>query len=532
MSLFNFGHGASETVPAWRELSIFAAYRLFLSATLFVVYWLRLPPDFLGSDNPELYSQIILLYLVLALLLIFITFKKIGQYHANTRIQLILDIVLLTLIVNSSGGLSTGLGSLLVVVVVAGGTLIPGRQSAFIAAIATLAVLLEASYSQISGDGVTKYSHAGLLGATFFATATLAQTLSYKMKTVRLLADKRGQDVNKLAILNQHIISSMQTGILVLDSHCRMTLSNRSARDLLEIKHEHTDTPLRYFSPILAEQLTKWKTDLRATVDPIEIKPDLPEVLARFTALERGETLVYIESATALSQQAQQMKLASLGRLTASIAHEIRNPLSAISHAGELLAETHENDPATTKLTDIIQRHSARMNGIIETILSMSRRKKVDPKVVILALWLESFIAEFCDINRIKRKDMELAVSSPLARVSIDEEQLQQIMSNLVNNAWHYSSEQPDVTRVKITLYTENNDAMIDVKDNGVGISKEIQQYLFEPFHSERQGGTGLGLYLAREMCQANGGRLNYIAGEGGACFRLSFPIEKQEVLH
>jgi two-component system sensor histidine kinase PilS (NtrC family) len=324
----------------------------------------------------------------------------------------------------------------------------------------------------------------------------------------------------------------MQTGILVLDSHCRMTLSNRSARDLLDIKHEHTDTPLRYFSPILAEQLTKWETDLLATVDPIEIKPDLPEVLARFTALERGETLVYIDSATALSQQAQQMKLASLGRLTASIAHEIRNPLSAISHAGELLAETHENKPATAKLTDIIQRNSARMNGIIETILSMSRRKKVDSKVVILALWLESFITEFCDINRIKRKDMELAVSSPLAIVSIDEEQLQQIMSNLVNNAWHYSSEQPDVTRVKLTLYTENNDAMIDVKDNGVGISKEIQQYLFEPFHSERQGGTGLGLYLAREMCQANGGLLNYIAGEVGACFRLSFPIEKQEALH
>jgi len=532
MPLFNFNSELNETALAWRELTIFSAYRLFLAAVLFVVFWLELPPDFLGSDNPSLYNKVTLAYLLLSFGLAFCSVKQFGRFHANTRLQLVLDIVFLTVIIDTSGGLSTGMGLLLVVVVIAGSTLIPGRLSAFIAAIATLAVLLEVSYSQILGDGITKYSHAGMLGATFFATAILAQTLSDKMKTVSQLADRRGQDVSKLAMLNQHIISSMQTGIIVVDKAGGVSLSNKSARDLLDLKDGHTNLSLRYLSPILSTQLSTWKANHLFSFEPIQIRPDLPEVLARFTALESGETLIYIDSAAVLSQQAQQMKLASLGRLTASIAHEIRNPLGAISHAGELLAESHENDEVTIKLTDIIQRHSARMNGIIETILSMSRRKKVEPKVIILALWLESFIGEFCEMSRVEEGEIELQVSSSLARVFIDEEQLHQIMTNLVNNAWHYSEKKTTSVRVKLTLFVKNNDVIIDVKDNGQGISEQIQQYLFEPFHSDRQGGTGLGLYLAREFCQVNRGQLNYIAEQGGACFRVSFPIQKQETLY
>jgi len=533
MASFNFGHGETETVAAWRELTVFSAYRLFLAAVLFSVFWLKLPPEFLGSKNPSLYTQVTLLYLLLACVLAFLSFKEFGRFHTNTRFQLILDIVFLISIIDTSGGLSNGMGLLLVVVVVAGGTLIPGRQSAFIAALATLAVLLEVSYSQIAGDDVTKYSHAGMLGATFFATAIFAQTLSQKMKKVSQLADQRGHDVNKLAMLNQHIISSMQTGIVVVDSNGRVSLSNHSARELLGIKGEYSDLSLRYLCPVLAERLSLWKSSHRSSFDPIQGNTDdAAGVLARFTALESGETLIYVDSASALSQQAQQMKLASLGRLTASIAHEIRNPLGAISHAGELLAESHENDPVTTKLTNIIQRHSARMNGIIETILSMSRRKKVEPKVIILALWLESFIAEFCEMNRVEAGEIELKVSSSLARVNIDEEQFHQVMTNLVNNAWHYSEELDESVRVSLSLFVQNHDVIIDVKDNGKGIAEEVQEYLFEPFHSERQGGTGLGLYLARELCQANGGQLNYISEPEGARFRVTFPIEKQEALH
>jgi len=532
MQIFNFARRIPGYTALWRELTIYSVYRLFLASVLATVFYLKLPPEFLGATNPYLYEKVSLIYLITAILFFGLTVKKVGGFDSLARVQLVLDIVFLTLLINYSGGLSTGLGLLLVVVVVAGGALIPGKLSIFIAAIATLAVLLEVSYSQITGDGVTKYSHAGMLGATFFATALLAQILTHKMKITQLLADKRAQDISKLAALNQHIISCMETGIIVVDNAGRVTLSNQSARQFLDIDETKMNYSLKYLAPILAEQFKKMKNHTLTEVNPFQVRADLPEVSARFTTLESGETVIYINNTSALAQQVQQLKLASLGRLTASIAHEIRNPLGAISHAGELLAEMHENDLATTKLTDIIQRHSKRMNGIIETILDMSRRKMVEPATIILALWLDNFIAEFSEINHINKQDIELTVYSSLARVKMDEEQLHQVMCNLLNNAWHYSIPNNDLPRVTVTLVSDDNNVMIDIKDNGKGVGEEMEQQLFEPFHSSRQGGTGLGLYLARELCLANGAQLNYLPHENGCCFRISIPIEKQEILH
>jgi len=531
MKLFNFGVDPSLSITSWRELTVFSIYRLFLATLLFVVFYFKLPPEFLGSYDPEIYKNVSGIYLFLALVFIIFSFKRAGRFEANTRIQLVIDLVFITLIINTSGGLQTGLGLLLVVVVVAGGALIPGRQSAFIASIATLSVLLEVSYSQFLGDGVTKYSHAGMLGATFFATALLAQILTQKMKTSQNLAEKRAQDVNKLAALNEYIISSMQTGILVVDMTGRVTLSNQSARTLLGINQLQNHYGLKAFSTTLVEQLSAWKYQLVTKFEPFQPRSDLPEVLARFSALESGETIIYLDNTSELAQQAQQLKLASLGRLTASIAHEIRNPLGAISHAGELLAENNNNDEMSTKLTDIIQRHSARVNGIIETILHMSRRKTVEPTIVILALWLENFINEFCDIKHIDKKDLHLQVDASLAKVSMDAEQLHQVVWNLLENAWEYSTQDSFAARIEIKLFSQDNEVMIDICDNGQGVSEKMQENLFEPFNSDRHGGTGLGLYLARELCQANGARLNYISNEIEHCFRVSFPVERQETL-
>ena len=238
---------------------------------------------------------------------------------------------------------------------------------------------------------------------------------------------------------------------------------------------------------------------------------------------------MFIENTTALAQQAQQLKLASLGRLTASIAHEIRNPLSAISHAGELLAESLSHDASVSKLTGIIQRHSVRMNSIIETILEMSRRKNVEPTVVVLSPWLEKLVEEYCEIKHIPARQIALISSVPLARICTDEEQLHQVMWNLIDNAWHYADkEQEQPVEIRITLQAD--DINIDVIDNGAGVSPQAMQHLFEPFHSERSGGTGLGLYLARELCQANGARLNYLH-EFGSCFRISYPMQRQEFI-
>ena len=515
---------------SWRALTLFSGYRLFLAAMLFFVFYLRLPPEFLGETAPVLYSIFSQFYLLSAVVLMVFTSKHWGMFQSQTKIQLVIDIIAITLLIHASGGLKTGLGSLLLVVVVSGAALIPGRTAVSFAAVATLSVLLEASYSQIAGDGVTKYSQAGLLGATFFATALLAQSLAKKMQKSQTLAEQRAQDVTKLAALNERIISRMQTGLVVIDFEGNVTRCNKSARSLLAISKADKPYQLKHYVPELAQQIWAWKHHNATTFVPFQARADLPEVLARASELDGGESLIYIDNTSAMAQQVQQLKLASLGRLTASIAHEVRNPLGAISHAGELLAEGYGEDANITKLTDIIQRHSAKVNGIIETILDMSRRNTVEPTVVVLAPWLDKFIGEFCDIKHIPRTTVELIARAPLAKVYVDVVQLHQVMWNLMENAWHYSDDNIDSQPVQVTLASNDNEISIDVSDNGAGITENVQKHLFEPFHSKRTGGTGLGLYLARVFCQANGARLNYLPDENErCCFRISIPIDWQE---
>lgn len=510
----------------WRALTVFASYRLFLSTVLFLVFYLRLPPEFLGEADPRLYSVVSLSYLFSAFLLLVLTLNRWRDVQTQIRIQAVIDIIALIVIIHASGGLHTGLGSLMLVVVVAGGALMPGRLAAFIAALATLAVLLEVSYSQIAGDGVTKYSQAGILGATFFVTAWLAQWLSKKLHNSQVLAEERARDVENLAVLNQHIISQMHTGVLALDTQGNVTMLNTSAKQLLGIGQLESGFNLREHVPELGEQVWLWQQNSPNAFLPFQARADLPEIQASATQLDSGETLIYIENTSALAQQAQQLKLASLGRLTASIAHEIRNPLGAISHAGELLAEQYAADHMMTKLTTIILKHTQRVNNIIETILQMSRKKTAEPSVFILNGWLEKFVHEFTETKQLDDDDIFLEMRSSNLQVAIDPEQLHQVVWNLMDNAWFHANRE-EKPYIHIRLEQSDKQILLDIIDNGPGVSESVQAHLFEPFHSARQGGTGLGLYLARELCQANRARLNYLHDKSNTgFFRISLAGE------
>ncbi len=516
----------------WRSLTVFASYRIFLAAVLVLVFQLQFPPGFLGELDPHLYGIVSQSYLLIAIGLLALTLKQWATFESQTKIQLVIDIIVITLLIHASGGLKTSLGSLLVVVVVAGGVLIPGRLAAFIAAIATLAILLEAVYSQLKSNGTTEYSDAGVLGATFFATAILTQILSKKMASSQRLADERAADIVNLAMLNEHIISRMETGVLVVNAEGKIQLSNRAAQRLLGMESAGTGLLLKLTVPVLGNQLWRWKQNMSLPFPAVQASSDLPEVSVNAIPLESGETVLYIENTAAIAQQAQQLKLASLGQLTASIAHEVRNPLGAISHAGELLAEVNNDSADTKKLTDIIQRHSERVNTIIETVLEMSRRKTVEPSVIVLAAWLENLVDEFSDYRELSTSDIVLTIHAPLAKVYIDPDQLRQIVWNILDNAWHYSIAKDSETRIEVKLDLNDGEAILDIIDNGPGVSETMLMTLFEPFQSERQGGTGLGLYLARELCQANGVRLHYVFDKvERSCFRMHLPTRKQENL-
>lgn len=520
----------SPDQAAWRALRLFSGYRLFLASVLLFVFYLQLTPEFFGEKLPTLYLNVSVAYLFSAVFLMLFSSRQWGEFSSHCTAQLLFDIVMLSVLIHASGGLQTGLGALLVVFVVAGGALVPGRLAALIAAVATLSVLFEAGYNYFEGQQTNQFGQAGMLGAIFFITSLLAQLLSRVVKQSQDLAEQRSIDLYKLATLNQHIISRMQVAVLVLDAKGAVTLMNASAQKLLGLNNSQTGFSLYSKVPVLAAQIVQWLDHETNPFVPFQAGPDLPELNARATRLDSGEILIFIENTTEIAQQAQQLKLASLGRLTASIAHEIRNPLSAISHAGELLAEQPDKqDVATQKLTQIIQRHSARVNTIIETILKMSRRKTVEPSPVVLATWLVTFIEEFCEIKQLHSDQVVLEVKTPLARIYTDKEQLHQVLWNLMENALQYA----DLTRaapLRICLDKNAEVSFIDVFDNGPGVNRKAQSHLFEPFYSERAGGTGLGLYLARELCQANGARLTYLSSPPHR-FRISYPLETQELL-
>ena len=222
------------------------------------------------------------------------------------------------------------------------------------------------------------------------------------------------------------------------------------------------------------------------------------------------------------------MKLAALGRLSASIAHEIRNPLSAIHHAGQLLAESPRPDHEDRRLLDMIQRHSVRIDKIVNDVLNLSRRGAAVPAAIGLRGFLERTVALYREGHPGQGCNIDLeAVSADLV-VRFDANHLQQILLNLWDNSYeHGAAAAGGREAVRINLdsgwQAPHGQAYLDVSDNGGGISAELRDKVFEPFFTTAHKGTGLGLYLARELCEYNQARLLLLQGEQGVRFRLIF---------
>ena len=250
------------------------------------------------------------------------------------------------------------------------------------------------------------------------------------------------------------------------------------------------------------------------------------EVITSFTKLgtDRGAgTLVFLEDAAEVRQRAQQLKLASLGRLTGSIAHEIRNPLGAISHAGQLLSESPDISAQDRRLTQIISEHSQRMNNIIEDVMAIGRRKPAIAESFPLYVWLNEFLAELKERKGLGDADIDCEPIPGDLLIRMDKDQLHQVLWNLCENALRYSREAP-LLSFACGRTPGAARPFIDIQDSGPGMSSEIAEQIFEPFYTGEKNGTGLGLYIARELCESNQASLNLVSSDAGGCrFRIQF---------
>ncbi len=516
--------GAAET--AWRALRYFNLYRLVISGLfLLLIVTGNLPPPLAAYDR-GLFAAMGVAYFLAAVAAQVLVERRWPARTLQISGQVLIDIVAFTVMMYASGGVTSGFGMLIVVSIAAGSLLSAERLAIVFAAIATLAVLGEELYAWALFYPVANYTHAGLLGATFFATAFLGYVLGRRVRESEALASQRAVDLANLARLNEHIIQRMQAGVVALDPGDRVRLMNASAAQLLGTAADVTGRALAEVAPELGELQRSRDPAGRMPSQPFRARATGTEMIASFTGLggEPGQgTLVFLEDAAATRQRVQQLKLASLGRMAASIAHEVRNPLGAISHAAQLLSESVDRRPEDLQLTRIIREQSERVNGIIASIQQLGRRDPSVPEQFDLGPWLTGFAAEFGDRHGLAAGELSLAWSPAVVPVRMDRGQLRQVLWNLCENALRYSRVRPRVT-LEAGVNPAHGRPYLDIADTGPGIAAEVRDHIFEPFFTTDVKGTGLGLYLAQELCESNQASLILFRnGPSGCTFRINF---------
>jgi two-component system sensor histidine kinase PilS (NtrC family) len=516
---FSKGYGIPVR-QAWLMLKIFTLYR-FITASLFVMlFYLRFGPSLLGSYDASLYQFTSVAYLAISLFAAPVAFRPRWAYASLAQLFIFTDIVFITLLMHASGGIGSGIGILLAISIAAGGLLIGGRCAILFAALASLAILAEEGYAiETHAFENTTLTYAGMLGVSFFSIAFLSLILAQRAEQSAVLARRHEQTIARLESLNRYIIQHLQSGIMIVDERQVTQLSNQSALRLLGLTLHPEE--LSEVAPELRQAFEIWRANREQDFAIIQLA-NRSEVQVRFSELTMDDEALYMlifEDIALYNQRLQQSKLASLGRLTASIAHEIRNPLSAISHAGQLLSEAPDLDVQELRLTEIIQHHCQRVNSIIEDILKLSRRHPSQKQKVPLDEWLPAYFNEQ-KLNLGERADcFSLVFKAKGLHACIDGGHLKQILDNLCANALQYG--RPELGPIVLEVGLIQDAPCIKISDNGAGVSAEHRQHLFEPFFTTSHQGTGLGLYISRELAELNQAELSYAAYPGKPCFTL-----------
>jgi two-component system sensor histidine kinase PilS (NtrC family) len=506
---------------AWSSLLIYFLYRLMVGCGLVLLLFFGALPTAIAEYSPSLYAIASGAYLLSVVAAAPPLLMRRPAFGLQAQFQVLVDIALIPLVMFASGGIASGIGVLLGLSVAAGGILVGGRCALLFAALASLAVLAEEIYADMAGlSSGTNYPYAGMLGASFFGVAVLAMVLARRAEQSEAIAAQRGVDVENLEQVNEFIIRNLQSGILVIDEHHRVRLSNDSADRLFPLPPSRQ--ALESFCPFLARHFLDWLEDPARDSATLRFE-DGPQVHARFAQLGQITPPVYmifLEDSALRNARFQQSKLASLGRLTASIAHEIRNPLSAINHASQLLEECPNLGEKDRRLIQIIIEHAARLNSVIENVLQISRRGEARRETLDLVPALTKLLADFQARHGLGEAVFRLECKADPPRVSVDPTHFKQIVENLCSNAVKYGN--PELGPVLLRVTRINGEPCVLVLDHAPAIDPATVQHLFEPFFTTSSTGTGLGLYIARELAELNQARLEYAAVPGErSCFRL-----------
>lgn len=524
----------------WQTLLTFNITRVLIVIVLLVYLVLSVKTDMPAADRLH-YAEISVIYFALAILFAGLALYLKRRFLLQLLSQIVIDIAVISILYILSGGAKTGLAILYLFPLAGCAILAPLLWALFFASAVTFVLLAESAYQIFQSAEDVSLSQAGLYSAAFFAAVVLINRLADKLITQEDLAARRGKDLRVQQAINRLIIADMGDGVLVVTRDGTVLTGNPAAERMLglSIPHEKplyslTDVPS--LTPI-AEAFFIWKARIaksRPTQDNsslfVMVKPGDETTLQNATTVWGGRreltthlklrfakveaeglaeerSVIFLQDVTEIENQAQQLKLASMGRLTASIAHEVRNPLSAISYAASLLEEELSSS-SQSRLLHIVSDNVARLNRMIEDILSLSRKVQSHGEPLSLALFFDEFLEEFRETNSLHTELIHVG-DMDTYRVQFDPLHMREVMMNLLSNALRYASGKPGSIRIQAVADGFNR-LELHVQDDGPAISAEVRSHLFEPFYTTSSKGTGLGLYLARELCLNNGAMLDY----------------------
>ena len=523
-----------ESDLTWRVLGTLNVFRIVLALIVIALFFAGDEPRLIGDRYPAVFSATAAGYLVFAIVTGLAIRWRWVTAGPQILTQIPIDIAAIVILMHASGGISSGIGGLLVVFVGAGSLILPFRFPAFFAAVATIAILGEQLFSQIGGvSDTSNFTAAGVLGAIIFAISLAARPLARRIQFSEALARQRGVDLANLSELNEYIVQHLRESIVVLDADNRVRLINSSAASLLSAPANCHGTDIGTVSEELANYVDQWRSDAEASSHTdltVTADDESSQIKAHLAPLGKGvertgPVLVFLEDSSLMNARVQQSKLASLGRLSASIAHEIRNPVGAMSHAGQLLAESEVLTDDDLRLTEIIRTHAERVSHIIDNVLQLSRRESSQPERFELEPWLRDFAQEFTRTLELQEGELAIVDTEPGVEIRMDPSHLRQVMWNLCDNAVKYASETGGIL-VELTFGRTGRTGQpyLEVLDQGHGVDPATADKIFEPFYTARSGGTGLGLYISRELCELNRATLSYRDREsGGSIFRIVF---------
>jgi len=536
-------HFAETRETFWRTLLTFAGTRIVIAVVLLLYLSFNLRKD---AEHYIHYWEACVAYVVLAGGFAVLSIRYRRHFLMQLWTQVATDLTIMSTVYLSVGGTHGGLAILYLFPVAGGAILGPMLHALFFAAAASIFLLAESAYQVMEQSAEASMSQAGMYGVAFFAAAIVVNRLAARLIAEETLAHQRGIDLRLQESINRLVIADMGDGIIVIGPEEEILTANPAAERMLgmEMVCEEPFSRLADFPSLtpIADVFSQWRARMAsgaarqadtpmyvvikpgdespphgpATVrggrrDPVAHAPAAHRQL-RFASVDTEDvgverTIIFLQDVTEIENKAQQLKLASMGRLTASIAHEVRNPLAAIAHASSLLAE-ETGTPIQGRLLNIVADNVARLNRMIEDILKLSRKAQPQYEPLPLGLFMSELIEEFEEMHQVRERMIELGrMDRHLVR--FDPLHLREVITNLLSNALRYASGKPGSIMV-YAVPDPSGRLELHVQDDGPPIPQEVRAHLFEPFYTTSNKGTGLGLYLARELCLNNGAVIDY----------------------